>query len=350
MTREAPASLLPSLGTVDFVCPRCRGELATDGDAFRCLPCGRSYPLAGGIPDFRVLRDPYLSVDEDLARTREVLDVLDRLPFRDLLEHYWSLSEETPPALRERFVATAMRGEERARRTLSALSPEDRARLRRVLEVGTGTGNLLAAASDMFPRIIGTDVAMRWLHVARRRLRDAAQPEPALACCGGEFLPFPDGSFDAVVSIATLEFVADAPVFLAECARVLAPGGILLLSAVNRFSVAREPHVALWGVGFLPRAWQAAYVRRRRGASFENVYLRSQRELRRLAAACSFATEFFLPDVGDEEARGLPSFARLAVRAYRFAKRFAPGRALLRQFGPEWVLVLRKEGPRRGDS
>ncbi len=349
MTREAPASPLPSLETVDFVCPRCRGELATDGDAFRCPPCGRSYPLAGGIPDFRVLPDPYLSVEEDLARTGKILNVFDRLTFRGLLEHYWSLSPETPPPLKERFVQTAMRGEERARRTLAVLSPAERGRLRSVLEVGTGTGNLLAAASGVFPRIIGTDVAMRWLHVARRRLRDAARPEPALACCGGEFLPFRDGSFDAVVSIATLEFVRDARAFLFECARVLAPGGLLLLTAVNRFSLAREPHVALWGVGFLPRAWQASYVRRRRGASFENVHLRSQRELRRLAAACFLETEVFLPDVGDDEARAPAPGARLALRVYRFAKRFAPGRALLRQFGPEWVLVLRKEAPRRRD-
>ncbi|MCA1580252.1 MAG: methyltransferase domain-containing protein [Acidobacteria bacterium] len=345
MTREAPASLLPSLEAVDFVCPRCRGELATDGDAFRCSPCNRRYPLTGGIPDFRVLRDPYLSVEEDLARSRRILDVLDRLPFPDLLAHYWSLSEETPPPLRERFVATAMRGEERARRTLAALSPAERGRLRSVLEVGTGTGNLLAAADGVVPRIVGTDVAMRWLHVARRRLRDAARPEPALACCGGEFLPFRDGSFDAVVSVATLEFVPDAKAFLSECSRVVAPGGILLLSAVNRFTIGREPHVALWGVGFLPRAWQAGYVRRRQGASFENVHLRSRGELRRLAAACSLEADFFLPDLGDEEARRLSSGARLALRVYQLAKRFAAGRALLRQFGPEWVVVLRKDGP-----
>ncbi|MDQ2871459.1 MAG: methyltransferase domain-containing protein, partial [Acidobacteriota bacterium] len=186
-------------------------------------------------------------------------------------------------------------------------------------------------------------------HVARRRLRDAARPEPALACCGGEFLPFRDGSFDAVVSIATLEFVPDARAFLSECSRVLAPGGLLLLTAVNRFTLAREPHVALWGVGFLPYAWQASYVRRRRGASFENVHLRSQGEIRRAAAACSLETEVCLPEVADDEARGLSRGARVALLAYRFAKRFAPGRALLRQFGPEWVLVLRKEGSRRRD-
>lgn len=348
MTREAPASLLLSLQDVSFVCPRCRGELAADTDAYRCARCDRRYPVIGGIPDFRVLRDPYLSIDDDLARTRKILEVIDRLPFRELLDHYWSLSEETPFPLREKFVQTAMRGEDRARRTLSALTPADRSRLRNVLEVGTGTGNLLASAAGLLPRVIGTDVAMRWLHVARRRLRDAAQPEPALVCCGAEFLPFPDGSFDAVVSIGTLEFVPDAAAFFSECSRVLAPGGILLANTANRFSIGREPHVALWGVGFLPRARQASYVRRRRGASFEQIHLRSHRELRRLAAARFRETEFFLPDVGDEEARALSSGGRVALRLYRFVKRFRAGRAFLRRFGPEWVLVLRKEGPKTG--
>ncbi|MEO8189941.1 MAG: methyltransferase domain-containing protein [Acidobacteriota bacterium] len=356
MTREAPASLLASLAGVSFVCPRCHGELGADADSFRCGACSLRFPVIAGIPDFRLAPDPYLSVEEDLARTRKILEMPDGLSFRDLLRRYWGLSDETPAALREKFVETALTGEERARRTLSALAAADRARVRNVLEIGTGTGNLLATAAGFLSggvHVIGTDAAMRWLHVARRRLRDSGEPEPALACCGGENLPFPDASFDAVVSIATLEFVSDAAAFLAECLRVLRPGGVVLVSAVNRFSVTREPHVALWGVGFLPRGWQAAYVRARRGASFEQIRLRSHGELRRLTrgprlrVGGEVGTEFFLPDLSDEETRALSPSRALALSAYRLAKRFRAGRALLRRLAPEWVLVLRKKDPDR---
>jgi SAM-dependent methyltransferase len=48
---------------------------------------------------------------------------------------------------------------------------------------------------------------------------------------------------------------------LGEARRVLRPGGLLHLRTVNRYSVLGEPHVGLWGIGFLPRPVAVAYVR-----------------------------------------------------------------------------------------
>ena len=51
-------------------------------------------------------------------------------------------------------------------------------------------------------------------------------------------LPFRDGAFDLVLSHAVIEHVADAPLYLRECARVLAPGGHVYLSTAPYLSFA----------------------------------------------------------------------------------------------------------------
>jgi SAM-dependent methyltransferase len=166
--------------------------------------------------------------------------------------------------------------------------------------------------------------------------------EPALVCCCAEHLPFPDGAFDLAVASATLEFARDQARVLAECARILTAEGSALVSTVNRFSLAPEPHVSLWGVGFLPRSWQAPYVRWRRRASFENVRLLSYWELDRMAARFFAGREFALGDVPDAVLERLRRTEKLRVRAYRAAKGLRPFAALLRWLGPEWDVKLSK--------
>ena len=336
-----------------FVCPLCRGPLASSPEAFACGPCGRRYPLHEGIPDFRVFPDPYLDFEEDRRRTEAVLEALPRFDLRGLLEHYWSLSDITPPDLRRRFIRGAMQGEAKARRFLRLLedgtfagAPEART----VLEIGSGTGALLAVAAERFPRVVGVDIAMRWLHVSRRRFLDRGLPAPPLVCACAERLPFPDGSFDLVVSAATLEVTRDPGQALAECARMLAPRGTVLLNTGNRFSLASEPHVQLWGVGFLPRRWQVPYVRRRRGVDFSKIRPVSLRELHRLAAPFFHARQVLPADAPDETVAELPALQRGQVALYRRLKRSRLSRRLLLHFAPEWDVRLAKQSPSSGPS
>ncbi len=98
----------------------------------------------------------------------------------------------------------------------------------RVLDVGCGTGvHARAAARRVGPtgRVVGVDPNEGMLAVA------AGSPEPVRWRRGtAEALPFPDGSFDHVVSGFVLMFLTDRTRALAQMARVLTPGGRLTVT------------------------------------------------------------------------------------------------------------------------
>ncbi|MGH9971065.1 MAG: methyltransferase domain-containing protein [Pyrinomonadaceae bacterium] len=345
--KRYPPSLLPSLRDVNLVCPLChRGlDLLTDRDGYYCPGCERGYPLHTGIPDFRVFPCPYLSFQEDHDRTEIVLAALERYQLEGLLEYYWTFSDITPPALRSNFIRSAMLGEQRAQCILRSFADgtfQQPIRAQRVLELGSCSGNFLALATEYYDQVIGIDIGMRWLHVSRRRFMDKGLPVPALVCCCAEYLPFPDNSFDLVVGASTLEFVRDPKRVLAESARTLKEGGSLYIQTVNRYSLATNPYAYLWGVGFLPRAWQARYVRWRRGASYDSVRLLSMGELKRMAGEYFRSIEFALQNIDPTLLRQFSPFTRFQARVYQSVRKLPLIRTILRLHGPGWEVALRK--------
>ncbi len=340
-----PRNLLPSLREVQFVCPLCRGELAVSEDVYGCETCDKKYPLHDGIPDFRVFPDPYLNFQEDYERTEIVLAGLEKYELEKLLEYYWSFSDITPEDLRTKFIRSVMLGEERAKRTLEIFEDgtfKSKIAAKKVLEIGSGTGNFLAAAAGLYEQVIGVDIAMRWLHVSRRRFMDKGLPVPPLVCCCAEYLPFADRSFDLVAMTSTLEFVKDQAKVLSECARTLTADGAVYINSVNRYSLATDPYAYLWGVGFLPRSWQTAYVRRRRNATYKTRTL-SYPEFNYLARREFAKREFVLPDVNSAALKHFSTLTRLQVYFYRFIKKIPAFSLLLKQIGPGWDVVLRKK-------
>ncbi len=101
---------------------------------------------------------------------------------------------------------------------------------RRILDVGCGTSYLLGRLAVRVPQaqvLAGIDAAPTMIEVAR-----AAAADDRLRFVAGvaEHLPWPAASFDVVVSTTSFDHWADQQAGLAECARVLAPGGGLVLA------------------------------------------------------------------------------------------------------------------------
>ena len=104
----------------------------------------------------------------------------------------------------------------------------------RVLEVGVGTGiSLPQYASSL--RIFGTDISEGMLRKARARVADFRLKNiEGLAVMDAEKLEFPDASFDVVMAQYVVTAVPNPEAALNEFARVLRPGGeIILLSRVS---------------------------------------------------------------------------------------------------------------------
>jgi len=156
---------------------------------------------------------------------------------------------------------------------------------RRVLDVGCGTGLLLRQLATQLPEadeLTGVDAAPAMVEQARTC--PAAQAasgdaggagDPRLTFLNGsaEALPFPADAFDLVVSTTSFDHWADQRSGLTECRRVLAPGGLLVLTdlfspwlaptlAGSRRDRARTPLRAtklLAAVGFRSICWHRHY-------------------------------------------------------------------------------------------
>ena len=214
-----------------FVCPRCHGDLDAAPAGYRCLSCTAWYPIVAGVPDFRVRSDPWIGIEEDRAKALRLERFTERMEFTDAVSAYWALTPTTPTELAARFIEHAVRAGARSQEWLGLLEGEEGSAPPGCwLELGCGTGDLLSAAAAQGVSIVGIDIALRWLVVARRR---AGSTGAELVCCGAEHLPFPDRSFARVLALGLLEHCLDARTVLTEARRVLVPGGVLRLRTVN---------------------------------------------------------------------------------------------------------------------
>lgn len=108
---------------------------------------------------------------------------------------------------------------------------------RDVLEAGCGEGYGANLIADVARRVVAVDYDDATVAHVRARYPRVEVTAGNLAA-----LPLADGSVDAVVNFQVIEHLWDQPQFIAECARVLRPGGILMISTPNRitFSPGRD--------------------------------------------------------------------------------------------------------------
>lgn len=122
----------------------------------------------------------------------------------------------------------------------------------RMLDIGCGTGRLLAAAAYRFPRtaLIGADLSAVMLSAAGRSCPAAIPARFTQAAA--EHLPFADMTFDLVTSTVSFRHWTDPRAGLREILRVLTPGGYLILADV--FDPRRQHRISrLRGRSTLPQ-------------------------------------------------------------------------------------------------
>ena len=235
----------------------------------------------------------------------------------------------------------------------------------RLLEVGCGYGRNLAALAGLPAGLVaGTDPDAAELARARERLaaRPAGERARVTLVRQEPFrLPLREGSFDLVVLWQVLEHVLGADAkrrLLAECLRVLRPGGHLLVETPNQwFPVDYHDNklpFAHWTGSPRLREWLTWRVRGMRYAPSEYVSLPGlERLLRRAApdARCVRATRVYFADGFAEAWRGLGG-TQVGLKRVVFAA-LAPAHALLAPFGggadlllPSLRVVWRVEKPR----
>jgi ubiquinone/menaquinone biosynthesis C-methylase UbiE len=128
----------------------------------------------------------------------------------------------------------------------------------RLLDAGCGDGALVCAAAARGAEVTGVDSDPAMLAAAQGRAANAGVR--AIFLEGrAERLPFPDASFDMVSSITVLCFVPDAGGALREMARVLRPGGRLVLGELGRCNLWAARRRVLGWLG--SRTWKAARFR-----------------------------------------------------------------------------------------
>lgn len=107
-----------------------------------------------------------------------------------------------------------------------------------VLDAGCGGGGMPLSFAEEARHVVGIDLAPRFGDAGHTLAAERGLTNLHFARADGQALPFPDASFDLVLSHAVIEHVADAARYMRELARVLKPGGTMYLSTAPYLSFA----------------------------------------------------------------------------------------------------------------
>lgn len=104
----------------------------------------------------------------------------------------------------------------------------------RVLDLGCGGGILSEALATAGAQVTAIDLAAEQIAVARLHALESALTIDYRHCASADLAGQQPGSFDVITCMEMLEHVPEPSAILADCARLLKPGGKLFLSTINR--------------------------------------------------------------------------------------------------------------------
>jgi len=145
-----------------------------------------------------------------------------------------------------------------------------------VLEIGCGAGHLTMRLAERGLRVNAVDASQAMVDVTSQRMAQAGLAERVtVRTADVHALPFEAGSFDLVVAVGVIPWLHSPAAAVQEMARVLRPGGQIILTADNRARLTSftDPRAVL-ALSPLRRVWVALRRRRRSLASSRLDYPR----------------------------------------------------------------------------
>jgi glycosyltransferase involved in cell wall biosynthesis/ubiquinone/menaquinone biosynthesis C-methylase UbiE len=130
----------------------------------------------------------------------------------------------------------------------------------RILDLGAGLGCVSVEGTRRGACTIALEPGDGCREIVAERIKQEGTGHVLAAAA--ENLPFPDGSFDGVISLQVLEHVRNPEAVLQEVYRVLKPGGFMYLTCENYIAF-REPHYHVAWLPLLPKSLGAVYLRLR---------------------------------------------------------------------------------------
>jgi SAM-dependent methyltransferase len=186
-------------------CPACRGDLRLEEATLSCQACARRFEVSGGVP--RLARE---GADAETARTAASFG------------YVWGLSMRS----------SAAAGSDHLDRMLRALSLDPPTGL--VLDAGCGGGVDLARQATRPGAVVGVELSDAGCWASH--LRTEALATAHVVQADVRHLPFAEASFDAAYSYGVLHHLVVPADGIAEIARVVRPGGSVLLYLYEDFA------------------------------------------------------------------------------------------------------------------
>jgi arsenite methyltransferase len=147
----------------------------------------------------------------------------------------------------------------------------------RVLDLGSGAGTDSLVAAQMVGEdgyVTGIDMTPEMLAKARVAAAEMGAANVKFVESEAEQLPFPDASFDVVISNGVIDLIPDKDAVFAEIFRVLTPGGRIQLADVtiqNPVSAEGRRNIDLWTGWIAGALLEAAYAKLLERHGFERI-------------------------------------------------------------------------------